>query len=131
MNNVLYIAAAFAIGICVSLQPPVNSVMSRSLENPLLASTISIFIAFIFAVAFWLSWGKRVADLTLMKALPWWIILGGIVGVAFVVGGVVVAPVVGMALFFVCVVGIVYGVGRGDSGSRQQCPTKFGSYPDS
>lgn len=36
--------------------------------------------------------------------LPWWVIFGGIVGVVVVAGSLVVAPVLGMALFFVCVI---------------------------
>jgi transporter family-2 protein len=32
------------------------------------------------------------------------VVIGGVVGVVFVAGGVVVAPVLGVALFFVCVV---------------------------
>ena len=39
-----------------------------------------------------------------IRALPWWVVIGGMVGVVFVVGGVMVAPVLGVALFFVCVV---------------------------
>ena len=55
-------------------------------------------------VVVWLTLGKGVGDLTQIKALPWWVTIGGIVGVVFVAGGVVIAPVLGVALFFVCVV---------------------------
>ena len=104
MGNTFYIAAAIAIGACLSLQPPINAVMARILDSPLLAATISIAISLVFVVLVWLTWGKGTGDLTQVKDLPWWVIIGGMVGVVFVAGGVIVAPVLGVALFFVCVV---------------------------
>jgi len=101
--NILYIAAAIAIGACLSLQPPINAAMARTLGSPLLAASISIAISLVSVVLLWLTWGNR-ADLAQIRALPWWVILGGLIGVVFVAGGVVVAPVLGVAWFFVCVV---------------------------
>ena len=104
MGNLLYLFAAIAIGACLSLQPPINAVMARTLGSPLLAATLSIAISLIFVVLIWLTWGKAAGDFSQLKLLPWWVVLGGIVGVVFVAGGVIVAPVLGVALFFVCVV---------------------------
>lgn len=104
MGNIFYIAAAIAMGACLSVQPPINAVMARTLGSPLFAASISIAISLIFVVLVWLTWGKAAGDLTQVKALPWWIIIGGVVGAVFVAGGVMLAPVLGVALFFVCVV---------------------------
>ncbi len=104
MGNAFYIAAAVAIGACLSLQPPINAVMARSLGSPTLAASISIAISLVLAVLVWSIWSKGAGDLTQLRALPWWVVLGGAVGVVFVAGGVIVAPVLGIALFFVCVV---------------------------
>jgi transporter family-2 protein len=102
--QLLYIAAAIAIGACVSLQPPINVVMARTLGGPLLAASISIAISLVCIVAVWLTWGQGAGDLAQVSALPWWVVVGGLVGVVFVAGGVTVAPTLGVALFFVCVV---------------------------
>jgi transporter family-2 protein len=96
--------AAIAIGACLSVQPPVNAVMARTLGSPLLAACISIAISLIFIVLVWLTWGKGAGDLTQVRTLPWWILIGGVVGAVFVAGGVMFAPILGVALFFVCVV---------------------------
>lgn len=104
MNNLIYIAAAVSIGAALSLQPPINATMARVLGSPLLAASISITISLIVVFALSLSWGKGVGDLSQIKALPWWVFVGGVIGVIFVAGSVVVAPVLGVALFFVCVV---------------------------
>ena len=102
--NILYIVAAIAIGACLSLQPPINAVMARTMASPLLAATISIAISLITVLLLWSIWGARTGDLAQVRELPWWVILGGVIGVVFVAGGVVVAPVLGVAWFFVCVV---------------------------
>lgn len=104
MGNVFYMGAAIAIGACLSVQPPVNAVMARTLGSPLLAACISIAISLIFIVLVWLTWGKGAGDLTQVRTLPWWILIGGVVGAVFVAGGVMFAPILGVALFFVCVV---------------------------
>ena len=88
----------------MSLQPPINSVMARTLGSPLLAASCSIAISLFLVVALWLFWSKATGDLSKISSLPWWVLIGGAVGAAFVVGGVVVAPMLGVALFFVCVV---------------------------
>ena len=104
MSNLIYIAAAVSIGAAISLQPPINATMARILGSPLLAASISVTISLFVVVALWLSWGKGVGDLSQIKALPWWVFIGGVIGVLFVAGGVVVAPVLGVALYFVCMV---------------------------
>lgn len=104
MGDTFYIAAAIAIGACLSLQPPINAVMARVLGSPLLAASVSIAISLIVVVLVWLTGSKGAGDLAQARALPWWVVIGGVVGVVFVAGGVVVAPVLGIALFFVCVV---------------------------
>lgn len=104
MTNFLFIAAAVALGACVSLQPPINVVMARTLGSPWLAVSISIAISLVLALFMWVAWGKAAGDLSQIKELPWWVVIGGTVGVLFVLGGISVAPVLGIALFFVCVV---------------------------
>jgi transporter family-2 protein len=104
MSNVIYIVAAVVMGTVISVQPPINATMARDLGSPLLAASISIFISLVVVTILWLSWGKGTGDISQVRMLPWWVIIGGIVGVVFVAGSVVVAPVLGVALFFVCVI---------------------------
>lgn len=104
MSNVIYIAAAAAIGTSISVQPPINATMARCLGSPLLAASISSFISLVFVIILWIGWGKEAGDILQVRMLPWWVIFGGIVGVVVVAGSLVVAPVLGMPLFFVCVV---------------------------
>ncbi len=104
MSAFTHLLAALAIGVCLSLQPPINAAMGRMLGSSLLAAVLSIAISLIVVVPVWLTVGRGEGDLTQVTALPWWVLLGGVIGVVFVAGSVVVAPVLGIALFFVCVV---------------------------
>lgn len=104
MNHSFYIIAAIFIGACISLQPPINGTMAGVLGSPLLAACISISISLLVVVLVWSTLGKGAGHLGQVKALPWWVLTGGVIGVVFVAGSVMVAPVLGIALFFVCVV---------------------------
>jgi transporter family-2 protein len=104
MTSLIHLAAAFAIGACLALQPPINAVMARMLASPLLAAVVSIAISLAVVVPVWLTIGQGAGDLDQVRGLPCWVLLGGVIGVVFVAGSVVVAPVLGIALFFVCVV---------------------------
>lgn len=104
MNNIVYAIVAVGLGVTISFQPPINAVMARALGSPLLAASISIFISLIVVVPFWLIWGKGAGDISQIKILPWWIIIGGAIGAIYVAGSIITAPVLGVALFFICVV---------------------------
>jgi transporter family-2 protein len=104
MTSLSYLVAAVAIGACLALQPPINAAMARTLGSSLLASVVSIAISLVVVVPVWLVVGQGGGDLAQLRALPWWVVLGGVIGVVFVAGSVLVAPTLGIALFFVCVV---------------------------
>jgi transporter family-2 protein len=79
--------------------------MARIVGSPILAACISIAISLVTVILVWLvSGGTGSGDVSQVRALPWWVLLGGVIGVVFVAGSVIVAPVLGVALFFVCVV---------------------------
>jgi transporter family-2 protein len=104
VSHAFHVAAAIAIGACLSLQPPINAVMARLLDSPWLAACISIAISLILGVLVWSTWSGGAGELAQIRELPAWVVLGGVAGVVFVAGGVLVAPALGVAPFFVCVV---------------------------
>jgi transporter family-2 protein len=125
MTTPAHIVAAVAIGACLSLQPPINAVMGRTLGSPLLSAVISIAISLVVVVAVWLTVDQSGGDLAQVTSLPWWVVLGGVIGVVFVAGSVIVGPVLGIALFFVCVVaGQLLGATLADHLGAFGMPTK-------
>jgi len=92
------------MGALLSLQPAINATMGRILGSPFLAASVSISISLVVVVALWLVWGRSTGQFAQFKFLPWWVLIGGIVGAVFVAGSIITAPVLGVALFFVCMV---------------------------
>ena len=58
MTQLGYLVAALVIGASLSLQPPINAVMARTLGSPLLASVVSIVISLAVVVPVWLTVGQ-------------------------------------------------------------------------
>lgn len=104
MQVIPYMAAAVIVGAMIAAQPPLNAILARSVGSAYAATAISIFIALCCALAILLlTGGGRITPTTLL-AVPWWVYLAGVVGAVFVGSGVVIAPVTGALVFFVCVV---------------------------
>jgi len=104
MSNFPYILAALLMGAVLSLQPAVNATMARILGNPFLAASVSISISLVIVFTLWLVWASDTRDFSQFRNLPWWVVVGGVVGAIFVAGSIITAPVLGVALFFVCMV---------------------------
>ncbi len=104
MPYLIYVVIAALIGVALSFQPPINATMSRTVGSPLLAASISLGISLFLVIMLWLSLGKGSGDISEFRNTPWWVYVGGAVGVVFVAGSLIVAPVLGVSIFFVCVV---------------------------
>ncbi len=99
-----FMLAAVAVGAMITVQPPLNAIIARHVGSALAATSISILVAFFCSLLLLVVSGAgRVMPATL-AAVPWWAYLGGVVGAVFVGSGVVLAPVTGALVFFVCIV---------------------------
>lgn len=105
MHIWLYLVAAVALGGLVAVQPLINTILSRATGSPISTAAISILIAFIGSLVL-LGFGDRGdTSRAALASVPWWVYLAGLIGTAFVAGGVIIAPVTGALLFFLCIVG--------------------------
>ena len=104
MNQIIPIAAAVLVGACLSVQPAINAYVAKSVGSPYLASAVSIGVSLILVLLLWRTLGGGKGNLAAVLALPWWVLIGGAVGVMFVTGAVLLAPALGVTLFFICVV---------------------------
>ena len=96
--------AAVFVGIAVSCQPPMNAVMARAIGSPFGAATISIALALATSMVLITFTGYGEITRERVSQVPWWVYLAGIIGVIFVAGSVVIAPVTGSLIFFVCLI---------------------------
>lgn len=104
MQNLTYMLVAIVIGMLVSTQPPLNAILARAIGSAYGATGISILIAFLTILAVLLITGPGEVNLKTLGSVPWWVFLAGTVGAIFVCGGVVIAPVTGALVFFICIV---------------------------
>ena len=113
--TVIFLLLAAGLGMLLSLQPAINSVMAMKLGNPLIATSFSIGISLVLVLFAWITLGRAEAQWQNVSALPWWVLIGGAAGALFVFGGVALAPRLGVAVFFTCVVtGQVIGAALAD-----------------
>lgn len=101
--NLIYLLAAAAIGMAFSVQPAVNAAGARVLGSPVAAAVVSVAITLLCLLAA-LPFFGGMTRLSSVLELPWWIVLGGIVGALIVAGGATIAPFTGAALFFMCLI---------------------------
>lgn len=102
--NIVYVIAAFGLGALISMQPPINAQAAAILGSPLLGAVCSISISLAVVLVARTFLDQASIDWSRFAALPWWVLVGGLVGALFVLGALMVAPKVGVAAFFVFVV---------------------------
>jgi transporter family-2 protein len=100
----LYLFTALGLGAIISMQPAINAQMALRLGSPLAAAICSIIISLAMIVAVWLALGRAPVNMSKLWSLPWWVLIGGAAGALFVLGGIMVAPRLGVAAFFTCIV---------------------------
>ncbi len=105
MHFTLYAFAAVLLGALVAMQPLINAVLSSVLGSAALATAISIFVAFTGALILLTVMGTGPGlSRAALASVPWWAYLAGFIGTLFVGGAIVIAPVTGALVFFVCIV---------------------------
>lgn len=96
--------AAVIAGVLISAQPPMNAILARHVGSALGATAISTAIAFVCIAALLVVVGGADLSRQTLSNVPWWVFLAGVVGAVFVAAGVIIAPVTGALVFFVCVI---------------------------
>lgn len=104
MQLVSYMLAAAVVGAMISIQPPLNAILARGIGSAFGATAISIGIAFVCILVVISILGPGEISGRTLSTVPWYVVFAGIVGAIFVGSGVVIAPVTGALVFFVCVV---------------------------
>jgi transporter family-2 protein len=103
LNKLPYVLAAAAIGGILTLQPGLNAEVGRRVGNGFGAGMISIFVSAIVSAALVFGTRQQVAWSATLS-MPWYLWIAGAIGVVFVVGSALLAPVLGAGLLFISVV---------------------------
>lgn len=92
-----FVLFAVAGGISLAIQSGVNSTLRSYLPHPVYAVAISFAIGTVVALVYAAAARAGTPDWSALRAAPWWVWTGGILGVVYVMGTVVVAPRLGAA----------------------------------
>jgi bacterial/archaeal transporter family-2 protein len=103
LSKILFVLAAVVIGGVVALQPGLNAEVARRLGNPFVAAFLSIFVSLTLSLASVLATRQTFAW-NAVTSLPWYLWLGGSIGVIFVAGTLWLAPILGAAALFAAIV---------------------------
>ena len=101
--NLIFLLSAVAIGMAFATQPAINGAAVKALGSPVAAAALSVAITLVACLVILPVSGGTLKPAVLLS-LPWWIVLGGLIGAFVVAGGAAIAPVTGAALFFVCLI---------------------------
>jgi transporter family-2 protein len=103
-SSFIFIILVFILCAILPIQANINARLAKALDNPVMAAfisfavgTVALFIYLVIANQF--SFRGIVSPGT-----PWWIWIGGLLGVFFVAGIVVLVPRLGVALAFSLVI---------------------------
>ena len=95
----IYLLAIFiglATGCLFAIQPSINGSLSSSLEHPIQASLISFVTGTVTLLAFTVASGNFPPRFTVSpNELPFWVWLGGVIGVIVVTSSLIFVPKVG------------------------------------
>jgi bacterial/archaeal transporter family-2 protein len=96
---------ALAMGLAIPIQAAVNSALKIDLdESTLLAAFVSFAVGTATLFLLCLATRQPVHALSVLPYLPWWELIGGLLGSFFVFSTIILAPRIGIAAMISCVV---------------------------
>lgn len=103
---IVYMLLGLIAGMLSPIQTSINSELRSAIQSPLIASLVSFSvgtIALIFLVVFiehrrLVTKNILIKGKTVISKSPWWLWIGGILGVTFVTSNIVLLPMIGAAL---------------------------------
>ena len=104
-SRFLFIVIALLLGAVLPIQAAINTRLSKTVGTPVLAAFVSFAVGTI-ALFLYLLFTRQLSTQGMpIQQSPWWIWTGGLLGVFFVAGIVMVLPKLGTVLAFSLVLG--------------------------
>lgn len=105
MNTIAYALLAAGAGVCIALQAAANSKFRQNLNQPIVATFLSICGTFITAMVFILLTRPTIPASDSFRQTQWWNWIGGPLGAMIVLAGASLTSHLGAAAFIALVVG--------------------------
>lgn len=104
-NALFLILAAVITGAVVPFQAGANAALGRTLGHPLWGTLVSLCVSFACIVPVMVLAKVQGPTLLNLAQAPRWIWIGGVVGVAYITGALLLAPKLGAAGFIMAAIG--------------------------
>jgi len=96
MQGVFALLGAITVGLAIGFQAPMNAALGK-LTDPRIAALWNFMLGGALILLVNLIFGN-IRDLSMLKAVPWYYLLGGVLGFIVVIGSILVVPVLGTGL---------------------------------
>jgi transporter family-2 protein len=93
---------AFIAGLAIAVQQAINGRTGRAAQNPMSATFLNfLFGSAALGIAFGVMWGVAGKAPHSLPPGPWWLYLGGVIGIVFIAIASWAVPQIGVLLFAV------------------------------
>ncbi|WP_224814016.1 DMT family transporter [Hasllibacter sp. MH4015] len=94
------VALVVAVGAALAMQAPINAVLAREMGDPTAAAAISFAVGFLVLAA--LAWykGTAASSIAALSNVPWWALMGGVLGAIWVWAAIWSVPRLGVVTMF-------------------------------
>lgn len=94
------VAIVIAVGAALAMQAPINAVLAREVGDPTAAAAISFAVGFVVLAA--LAWykGTTASSIAALTGVPWWALMGGVLGAIWVLAAIWSVPRLGVVTMF-------------------------------
>lgn len=103
-NSLFLILAAMLTGAAIPFQAGANAFLGRTLGHPLWGTVVSLCVSFACILPVMALARVEAPTLSNLAQAPRWIWIGGIVGVVYITGALLLAPKLGAASFIAAVI---------------------------
>lgn len=95
-KSFMFMILAIVAGILVTIQGPLNVELGKSLGSDYISTFITFIVGGIFILLFSIITKQGFPSFELLKSIPWWQYLGGILGAIYVLSVITVIPKLGV-----------------------------------
>jgi len=103
-NTLILILATIVCGAIVPFQAGANAGLGRILGHPLWGTCVSLCVSLVFILPVMALAKVEAPTLSSLSHAPRWVWVGGIVGVFYLTGALMLAPRLGVASFIIAVI---------------------------
>ncbi len=108
LQTAVFGAVAFVIGVLLSVQAPINTIVGARLGHPLAGAVFSFISGTVFLIIMLLLTVRTEIAWAEIRSFPPWLWLGGILGAIYITSSIVLTPRIGVgALIALAIAGQV------------------------